>query len=158
MTEQQTTIVTTDNVSFSVRAEILKLIPTLQEMRNMLEGDDEMSIPLANITSSQFSKIIEYLEQHKDDEPLKQEYLDEFILTDISLITEWDKTFIAPFSREELEEFILVVNFLNIRRLLDLCTKTMADIFDKLSEDEFEALCKEVRARAPKMPEETVSA
>jgi hypothetical protein len=151
---QSITIVTTDNVSFSVRPEIIKLIPTLQEMCSMIEHDEIPSIPLPNITSSQFSKILEYLEKHKDDEPLKQDYLDEFILTDISLITDWDKELVAEYSQEELEEFLLVVNFLNIRRLLDVCTNAMAHIFDKLPEAEFEALCKEVRARAPKMPEE----
>lgn len=156
MTQRHLTIVTSDNVTFSVREELVMLIPTLKDTYEMIEGDNT-SLPLENINSKKFEKILEYVEKHKDDKPLPKDYLEEFILTDIGLITDWDKEFIAPLSRDELEEFILAVNFLNIRRLLDLCTKTMADIFDKLSDEEFEALCKEIRARAPQLPQEETS-
>ncbi|KAJ3289930.1 suppressor of kinetochore protein mutant [Borealophlyctis nickersoniae] len=101
-------------------------------LKNMLEdvGESDQPIPLPNVTGKILSKVIEYCKHHKDDPPvLTEEDKDTF---DSSRkrsddIDEWDGTFISV-DNEELFEIILAANYLDIKPLLDLGCKTVANM------------------------------
>ncbi|KAL3896989.1 MAG: hypothetical protein SGCHY_003718 [Lobulomycetales sp.] len=101
-------------------------------LKNMLEdvGDSDEPIPLPNVVGKVLAKVVEYCEYHKDDEPaLVDDDKDAF---DNSRnrsddISEWDGNFIKVES-EELFEIILAANYLDIKPLLDLGCKTVANM------------------------------
>ncbi|KAJ3236274.1 hypothetical protein HDU81_010951 [Chytriomyces hyalinus] len=102
-------------------------------LKNMLEdvGDaDELPIPLPNVNAAILKKVIEYCEHHKSDPlPAAEEDKDS---TDPSKrrsddIDEWDASFIKV-ENELLFEIILAANYLDIKALLDLGCKTVANM------------------------------
>ena len=75
-------------------------------------------------------KVLEYCDVHKEDECM-DESEDKFDVKRINnIVSDWDKTFINSIDSiegEELFEIILAANYLDIRSLLDLGCKTVAD-------------------------------
>ncbi|KAJ3214315.1 hypothetical protein HDU67_001806 [Dinochytrium kinnereticum] len=118
-----------DNKTFTLEKEVAERSMLL---KNMLEdvGDSEAPIPLPNVTGKILEKVIEYCIHHKDD-PLAppEEEKDAF---DTSRrrsddIEEWDAQFIKV-DNEELFDIILAANYLDIKSLLDLGCKTVANM------------------------------
>jgi len=98
----------------------------------MLEdiGDADEPIPLPNVSGKVLKKVIEYSEHHKDDEPAPAEEEKEVFdnaRNRSDEISEWDSTFITC-ENEELFEIILAANYLDIKPLLDLGCKTVANM------------------------------
>ncbi|KAJ3330468.1 hypothetical protein HDU76_005601 [Blyttiomyces sp. JEL0837] len=98
----------------------------------MLEdvGDSDTPIPLPNVKGEILEKVIEYCIHHKDDAiPPAEEDKDAFDAarkrTDD--IDEWDATYIKV-DNERLFEIILAANYLDIKPLLDLGCKTVANM------------------------------
>lgn len=95
-------------------------------IKNMLEdlaggGVTDVSIPLNNVTSKVLTKVIEYCKHHVEN-PTKLD-------TDKSKedISPWDKQF-AGVDQATLFELILAANYLDIKPLLDLTCKTVANM------------------------------
>ncbi|KAJ3113597.1 hypothetical protein HDU96_003174 [Phlyctochytrium bullatum] len=122
-----------DNRTFTVDKEVAERSMLL---KNMLEdvGDSEAPIPLPNVTGKILEKcnkqVIEYCIHHKDDPPAPPE--EEKDAFDTSRrrsddIEEWDAQFIKV-ENEELFDIILAANYLDIKSLLDLGCKTVANM------------------------------
>lgn len=80
-------------------------------------GESDHAIPLPNVTSNVFKKVLEYCDHHrKDPLPSTDENADEQRkrTTDIN---EWDQKFIQV-DQEMLFEIILAANYLDIKPLL----------------------------------------
>ncbi|KAI8869169.1 putative negative regulator sulfur controller-3 [Ramicandelaber brevisporus] len=98
-------------------------------IKNLLEdmGDTDAPIPLPNVTKPILEKVIEYIVFHRDDPPPPQE--DEFDdgprRTDD--IEPWDEKFMTV-DHEQLFSIILAANYLEIKPLLDLGCKTVANM------------------------------
>ncbi|KAI9352998.1 putative negative regulator sulfur controller-3 [Zopfochytrium polystomum] len=99
-------------------------------LKNMLEdvGDADTPIPLPNVTAKILKKVIEYCTHHKDD-PIVVAENDAFDAARKRSddIDEWDATYIKV-DNEELFEIILAANYLDIKPLLDLGCKTVANM------------------------------
>lgn len=112
-------------------------------IKNMLEdvGESDQSIPLANVSSAVLRKVIEYCEHHRG-EPLPSADADQNQdetrkrTTDIS---EWDQKFITV-DQEMLFEIILAANYLDIKSLLDVGCKTVANMIKGKTPDEIRRL------------------
>ncbi|KDN33086.1 hypothetical protein RSAG8_13826, partial [Rhizoctonia solani AG-8 WAC10335] len=89
-------------------------------------------VPLPNIQAATMNKVIEYCEQHRDDEPYSEN-------TPIRH-TEWDKAFIATLSREEIFEVILAGNYLDMKPMLNLGCKQVANMMKNKTPDEIRDL------------------
>ncbi|KAJ3364180.1 hypothetical protein AMAG_15409 [Allomyces macrogynus ATCC 38327] len=100
-------------------------------IKNMLEdiGDaEDAEIPLPNVTARVLKKVIEYCEHHKNDPmpPAEEDELgDERRRSDD--IDEWDADYIDV-EQELLFEIILAANYMDIKPLLDLGCKTVANM------------------------------
>ncbi|KAI0902542.1 E3 ubiquitin ligase SCF complex, Skp subunit [Annulohypoxylon nitens] len=107
-------------------------------IKNMLEdlgpNADGQTIPIPNVTEPVLRKVIEWCEHHRNDPPATNE--DESDnrkkTTDID---EWDQKFMQV-DQEMLFEIILASNYLDIKALLDVGCKTVANMIKGKSPEE----------------------
>ncbi|OTA93244.1 hypothetical protein M434DRAFT_395795 [Hypoxylon sp. CO27-5] len=107
-------------------------------IKNMLEdlgpNADGQTIPIPNVTEPVLRKVIEWCEHHRNDPPASNE--DESDnrkkTTDID---EWDQKFMQV-DQEMLFEIILASNYLDIKALLDVGCKTVANMIKGKSPEE----------------------
>ncbi|KAI0602859.1 S-phase kinase-associated protein 1A [Biscogniauxia sp. FL1348] len=107
-------------------------------IKNMLEDLGEsavgQTIPIPNVTEPVLRKVIEWCERHRNDPPSTNE--DESDnrkkTTDID---EWDQKFMQV-DQEMLFEIILASNYLDIKPLLDVGCKTVANMIKGKSPEE----------------------
>ncbi|OBZ69090.1 Suppressor of kinetochore protein 1 [Grifola frondosa] len=133
-------LVTSDNEQFTVDKEVAERSVLI---KNMLEdvGESDQPIPLPNVSSSVLKKVLEYCEHHRG-EPLPaadaEQSQDETRkrTTDIS---EWDQKFITV-DQEMLFEIILAANYLDIKPLLDVGCKTVANMIKGKTPEEIRKL------------------
>ncbi|KAI8367989.1 E3 ubiquitin ligase complex SCF subunit sconC [Choanephora cucurbitarum] len=101
-------------------------------IKNMLEdiGDSDAPIPLPNVSSKVLTKVIEWCTHHRDD-PVTQDD-QERRNTDID---EWDQKYMEV-DQETLFDVILAANYLDIKPLLDVGCKTVANMIKGKSAEE----------------------
>ncbi|KAI5790227.1 Skp1 family, dimerization domain-containing protein [Geopyxis carbonaria] len=105
-------------------------------IKNMLEdvGEVEEAIPIPNVNESVLKKVIEWCEHHKNDPPSTND--DESDSRKRSTdIEEWDQKFMQV-DQEMLFEIILAANYLDIKPLLDVGCKTVANMIKGKSPEE----------------------
>jgi S-phase kinase-associated protein 1 len=106
-------------------------------LKNLLENVQESCndpIPLPNVTGAIMEKILIYLEHHKNDPIPTVEKNDDEIEKKADDIDDWDRDYINVDNNERLFEIILAANYLDIKPLLELGCKTVANIIkDKAS-------------------------
>ncbi|KAI8818259.1 putative negative regulator sulfur controller-3 [Fimicolochytrium jonesii] len=118
-----------DNQQFTIEKVVAERSVLL---KNMLEdvGDASEPIPLPNVSSSILKRVIDYCTHHKDDPVAATE--DDKDAFESSRkkpedIDEWDANFIKG-TNDELFDIILAANYLDIKSLLDLGCKTVANM------------------------------
>ncbi|TPX52291.1 hypothetical protein SeMB42_g01537 [Synchytrium endobioticum] len=89
--------------------------------------------PLPNVSGPILSKVIEYAGQHKDDPPLQPE--EEMKPKSSDDIEDWDREFMNV-DQGTLFELILAANYLDMKNLLDLGCKTVANMIKGKSVEE----------------------
>jgi len=112
-----------DGEIFPVDVEIAKQSETIKTMLDlgMDEGDEEL-VPLPNVNAAILKKVIQWATYHKDDLPLpenKEKRTDD--------ISSWDADFLKV-DQGTLFELILAANYLDIKGLLDVTCKTVANM------------------------------
>ena len=80
---------------------------------------------MPNVTSHILKKVTEWAAQHKDDPTPPEEEEDRVKRTDD--ISDWDKKFLLV-DQGTLFELILAANYLDIKGLLDVTCKTVANM------------------------------
>jgi len=133
-------LVTSDNENFNVDKDVAERSVLI---KNMLEdvGESDQPIPLPNVSASVLRKVLEYCEHHRG-EPLPAADADSNQdearkrTTDIG---EWDQKFITV-DQEMLFEIILAANYLDIKPLLDVGCKTVANMIKGKSPEEIRKL------------------
>eukprot|EP00727_Mastigamoeba_balamuthi_P009689 m51a1_g5342 putative scf ubiquitin ligase (165) ;mRNA; f:436020-437329 len=115
-----------DEQKFEVDLEIANMAITLKNMLEDIQTADT-AIPLPNVTGKILTKVIEYCEYHRahpvpeSDRPKDDKArLDEPILP-------WDQEF-CKVELPTLFELILAANYLDIKPLLDLTCRTVANM------------------------------
>ncbi|RMZ90770.1 hypothetical protein DV736_g2012, partial [Chaetothyriales sp. CBS 134916] len=99
-------------------------------------GEDAMTepIPIPNVNAAVLKKVIEWCQHHKSDPPSANE--DESDTRKKSTdIEEWDQKFMQV-DQEMLFEIILAANYLDIKALLDVGCKTVANMIKGKSPEE----------------------
>ncbi|TRM62577.1 Skp1 family, dimerization domain-containing protein [Schizophyllum amplum] len=134
-------LVTSDNEQFNTEKEIVERSVLIKNMLEGACGESEQPIPLPNVSSSVLKKVLEYCEHHRG-EPLPTPDTDQSQdetrkrTTDIS---EWDQKFINV-DQEMLFEIILAANYLDIKPLLDVGCKTVANMIKGKTPEEIRKL------------------
>lgn len=124
-------LISSNNVSFNVEKNIIEKSVLI---KNMLEdiGEDEAPIPLPNVNDKILEKIIEWCKYHKDD-PILEEDSDD-IYKNLK-IDNWDKNFFDV-DQETLFDIILAANYMDIKYLLNIGCKIIADMIKGKSVEE----------------------
>lgn len=116
-----------DNEVFEVDVEVAKQSEVIRPMVENCDYDDfdDEPIPLLNVNAAILKKVIEWATHHKDDPPPKEDEENREKRTDD----------IEPFDREFLKvdqgtlfELILAANYLDMKLLLDVLCKTVANM------------------------------
>ncbi|KAI5294321.1 hypothetical protein KEM52_004256 [Ascosphaera acerosa] len=107
-------------------------------LKNMLEdlGDTATAepIPLSNVNESVLRKVVEWCEHHKND-PVAGDPEDADSRRRTTDIDEWDQKFMQV-DQEMLFEIILAANYMDIKALLDIGCKTVANMIKGKSPEE----------------------
>ncbi|XP_052869902.1 S-phase kinase-associated protein 1-like [Anopheles cruzii] len=107
-------------------------IKTMLEDLGMDEGGDE-AVPLPNVHSAILEKVLKWATYHKDDPmPVEDDDSKEKRMDDIS---SWDADFLK-IDQSTLVELIQAANYLDIKGLLYVTTKTVANMFRGKTPDE----------------------
>ncbi|KAL3317784.1 suppressor of kinetochore protein mutant [Cichlidogyrus casuarinus] len=125
-----------DGKIIEVDTQIAKQSVTISTMLDSLSQDaneDEDPISLPNVTSATLSKVITWCTHHKDDPPPPEDDENKERRTDD--IPAWDQEFLKV-DQGTLFELMLAANYLDIRGLLDVCCKTVANMIKGKSPEE----------------------
>ena len=129
-----------DNEIFEVDRDVIRLSTTLNTMFQDLGMDAPEAvetlndpIPLANVNAAILKKVIQWCQYHKDDPPVQEDPDNEEKRTDD--IPSWDVEFLKV-DQGTLFELILAANYLDVRGLLDVTCKTVANMIKGKSPEE----------------------
>jgi len=109
-------------------------------IKNMIEdvGESDNPIPLPNVSASVLKKVIEWCEHHKKDPEPSAEDPDD-ARKRATEISDWDTKFINV-DQEMLFEIILAANYLDIKPLLDVGCKSVANMIKGKQPEEIRKL------------------
>ncbi|WFC99352.1 hypothetical protein MYAM1_002096 [Malassezia yamatoensis] len=130
-------LTTSDNEHFTVDRDVAERSMLIKQMIEDI-GESDHPIPLPNVSSGVLAKVLEYCSHHRNDSPTTSDDADEMRrrATDIS---EWDAKFIQV-DQEMLFEIILAANYLDIKSLLDVGCKTVANMIKGKQPEEIRKL------------------
>ena len=116
-----------DGEIFPVDVLIAKQSVTIKTMLEDLgmDEEDEEEVPLPNVNAATLKKVIQWASYHKDDPPLPEDDDNKEKRTDD--ISSWDTDFLKV-DQGTLFELILAANYLDIKGLLDVTCKTVANM------------------------------
>ena len=109
-------------------------------IKNLIEdlGEEAISpqtpIPIPNVNDPVLRKVLEWCEKHRSDSPVTAEEENDS-RKKTTEIDEWDMKFMQV-DQEMLFEIILAANYLDIKALLDVGCKTVANMIKGKSPDE----------------------
>jgi len=107
-----------------VPIEVANMSVTIKNMLEDLGSTTDVPIPLHNVSSKILKKVVEYCTHHVQHPTPKSDSKDEKKTDDI---IPWDKEF-CTVDQATLFELILAANYLDIKPLLDLTCKTVANM------------------------------
>jgi S-phase kinase-associated protein 1 len=117
-------VLSSDDIEFQVEDNVIMQSYLIKNMVNDLELNDQ-AIPLVSVQSSILKKILEYAEYHKDD-PVPTEEDEKKVKTSED-ISDWDREFMNM-EQDLVFELVIAANYLEMRELLDLGVKTIANM------------------------------
>ncbi|KAK9466000.1 Skp1 family, dimerization domain-containing protein [Lipomyces arxii] len=118
-------LTSSDGESFTVEKDVAEKSVLI---KNMIEdvGDASTEIPIPNVTANVLKKVLEWCEHHKND-PVTANDDDTEARKKSTDIDEWDQKFMQV-DQEMLFEIILAANYLDIKALLEVGCKTVANM------------------------------
>ncbi|GMT17717.1 hypothetical protein PFISCL1PPCAC_9014, partial [Pristionchus fissidentatus] len=121
-----------DGKTFEVERDVIKQSVTVNTLITDLNMDDDdvsvenqMAIPLPNVDAATMKMVIDWCNKHKDDPPRTEEDENKEKRTDD--IPPWDQEFLNV-EQSVLLTILMAANDMNIKRLMDNCLKTIANM------------------------------
>lgn len=121
-----------DNKQFKVDKEVAKKSILIKNMLEDIGEDNDEPIILHNVNEKVLELVIEWCKHHKDDKEDDKEDEQEKRTIDID---EWDQKFMEV-DQETLFDIILAANYLDIKHLLNIGCKTVANMIKGKSAEE----------------------
>lgn len=108
---------------------IRNMIESVEELDSSTEHstDDVVDVPLPNVMGDTLKTVIEWCKYHHENPEPKSEPTDEKPKTCMNEISPWDKNFV-PTEQKPLFDLILAANYLDIKPLLEITCKTVANM------------------------------
>ena len=117
------------SVDITIARQSVTIRTMLEDLGMDLENDSNEAVPLPNVSGPVLSKVLDWATQHKDDGKTKSTPED-------SVTREYDADFFKGIDSKMMFDIILAANYLEIKDLLDLGTKTVADSLRNKSPEE----------------------
>jgi len=118
-------LTSSDEQEFEVEKTVAEMSVTVKNMLEDIDSTSDAPIPLPNVTGKILAKVFEYCKYHLEHPvPASEEKKDEKRPDDI---IPWDAEF-CKVDQATLFELILAANYLDIKPLLDLTCKTVANM------------------------------
>uniref|UniRef100_A0A1A9WCG4 Skp1-related protein n=1 Tax=Glossina brevipalpis TaxID=37001 RepID=A0A1A9WCG4_9MUSC len=116
-----------DEEIFDTDVQIAKCSTTIKTMLEDcgMENVDNAIVPLSNVNSATLRKVLHWANYHKDDPQPTEDHENKEKRTDD--ISSWDADFLKV-DQGTLFELILAANYLDIKGLLDVTCKTVANM------------------------------
>ena len=114
-----------DDAEYTVDINVAKMSVTIRNMLEDIGEEGDQAIPLPNVTGKILDKVIQYCQHHVNDPPPAGDDKKDDKRTDD--IIPWDNDF-CRVDQATLFELILAANYLDIKPLLDLTCKTVANM------------------------------
>ncbi|KAF3901812.1 hypothetical protein AA313_de0206446 [Arthrobotrys entomopaga] len=127
-------LLSSDNIEIPVEKDVAERSVLIKNMMEDIGGHIDDAIPIPNVNEAVLRKVIEWCEHHKSDPapPTDEDSDSRKKSTDIE---EWDQKFMQV-DQEMLFEIILAANYLDIKPLLDVGCKTVANMIKGKSPEE----------------------
>ncbi|KAF1850942.1 S-phase kinase-associated protein-like protein 1 [Cucurbitaria berberidis CBS 394.84] len=132
--EKKIKVTTSDGANLETDRDIAERSILIKNLLEDLGGDNEEAIPIPNVNEAVMKKVLEWCEHHRADAPSSQDD-DSDSRKKSTDIEEWDQKFMQV-DQEMLFEIILAANYLDIKALLDVGCKTVANMIKGKSPDE----------------------
>ncbi|KAK3692212.1 Skp1 family, dimerization domain-containing protein [Podospora appendiculata] len=135
-TVSKVTLESNDNVRLQIDRAVAERSMLIKNLMEDL-GDDavaDSAIPIPNVNEQVLRKVIEWCEKHKGD-PVQSAEEENDNRKKTTEIDEWDQKFMQV-DQELLFEIILAANYLDIKALLDVGCKTVANMIKGKSPEE----------------------
>ncbi|TKA35255.1 E3 ubiquitin ligase complex SCF subunit sconC [Friedmanniomyces endolithicus] len=132
--EQSVKLVSSDNVEIVTERKIAERSMLIKNMIEDLGAPGEEPIPIMNVSEAVLRKVLEWCTQHKND-PAPTQDDDAESRKKTTDIEEWDQKFMQV-DQEMLFEIILAANYMDIKALLDVGCKTVANMIKGKSPEE----------------------
>ncbi|KAI9219554.1 Skp1 family, dimerization domain-containing protein [Blastocladiella britannica] len=120
---------------------------------DMVDATRPVQIPIPKATAAVLTKVFEYCDHHKDDPVVPEEENAPETRKSSANIDPWDLEFMN-IDQLMLYELITAANFLDIKPLLDLCCKVLANMIKGKSVEELRSLFGIVNDYTPEEEEE----
>ncbi|KAH8702587.1 SconCp [Talaromyces proteolyticus] len=127
-------LASSDGVEITVERVVAERSMLIKHLLDDL-GKTEEAVPIPNVNESVLNKVIEWCVHHKNDPPSTDENESENNRRKTTDIDEWDQKFMQV-DQEMLFEIILAANYLDIKPLLDVGCKTVANMIKGKSPEE----------------------
>ncbi|KAF2086981.1 E3 ubiquitin ligase complex SCF subunit sconC [Saccharata proteae CBS 121410] len=127
-------LTTSDGVDITVERAVAERSILIKNLLEDLGTGTGEPIPIPNVNEQVMRKVIEWCAQHKKDPPTIGDD-DSDSRKKSTDIEEWDQKFMQV-DQEMLFEIILAANYLDIKALLDVGCKTVANMIKGKSPDE----------------------
>ncbi|KAF1957264.1 S-phase kinase-associated protein-like protein 1 [Byssothecium circinans] len=127
-------LTTSDDASLVVERDIAERSILIKNLLEDLGNENDEPIPIPNVNEAVMKKVLEWAEHHRKDPPASQDD-DSDSRKKSTDIDEWDQKFMQV-DQEMLFEIILAANYLDIKALLDVGCKTVANMIKGKSPDE----------------------
>ncbi|CAJ0768873.1 12277_t:CDS:2, partial [Entrophospora sp. SA101] len=136
METQKVTLKSNDEVEFTVN--VLAASRSVL-LKNMIEdiGDTDQVIPLPNVKETVLRKVLEWCEYHAKDSHLFDDHDDAH--KKLIEIDDWDQKYL-DLEHDMLFEIILAANYLDIKPLLDISCKNIANMIRERSPEEIRSM------------------
>jgi len=133
MTEKMLVLLSSDNQSLEVQQAVAERSMLIKNLLADIPNADE-PIPIPNVNETILKKVMEWCEHHVNDAPTAADD-DTDTRKKTTEIDDWDQKFMNV-DQEMLFEIILAANYLDIKPLLDVGCKTVANMIKGKSPDE----------------------
>jgi S-phase kinase-associated protein 1 len=127
-------LVSNDQISITVERQVAEKSMLIKNMVEDLGDDAVTDVPIPNVNEAVLRKVLEWCEHHKND-PAAAADDDSDSRKKTTDIEEWDQKFMQV-DQEMLFEIILASNYLDIKPLLDVGCKTVANMIKGKSPEE----------------------
>jgi len=128
-------IVSSDKKEFRVDLKVANSFRVIHDMLENLRAGDEgeirdaedNSVAINNVRGDIMKELIAWVEHHKDDPDTSDEE-EQYRDRRTDDIPQWDKDFVNKWDKSTLYEVLQACNFLDLRPLLEICCKTIANM------------------------------